>query len=112
MTQTINSTTGPVHSSSLWKRILWGGGIAFLLISFFLLGAGEPNPAWPKFWWIQPLVVVPLAGATGGLFYHLMDRFRSQGGWKKAVATIVSILVYIIGLWLGTVLGLNGTMWD
>lgn len=112
MTQETNSTTGPLHSSSLGKRLLWGAGIALILISFFLISAGAGSPEWPTFWRIRPLVIVPFAGAMGGLFYHLMDYFRLQGGWKKIVANIVSLLVYIIGLWLGTVLGLDGTMWN
>jgi hypothetical protein len=111
MTQISNSITGSTHPSSSGKRMLWGAGIALILISLLLLSAGEGNPAWPKFWWIRPLLVVPFAGAMGGLFYHLMSYFRLQGGWKKIAANIISLIVYIIGLWLGTVLGLVGTMW-
>jgi hypothetical protein len=102
----------PIHPASMGKRALVGAAIAFVLISVFLLKAGSPNPAWPKFWMIRPLLVVPAAGAAGGIFYYFMDHLRYQGGWKKVVANVLSLVVYIIGLWLGTVLGLAGTMWD
>jgi hypothetical protein len=61
---------------------------------------------------IRPLIIVPLAGATGGLFYHLMDNLHLQGGWKKVLALILSLIGYIFVLWIGTVLGLDGTWWN
>jgi len=112
MTQRNNLTTQSIHPASLGKRMLQGAGIGLVLITAFLLSAGEPNPAWAKLWMIRPLIIVPLAGATGGVFYYLMDHLRFQGGWRKVLANILSLLVYTIGLWLGTVLGFAGTYWN
>ena len=112
MTPTKNLTTQLIHSSSLGKLMLLGAGISLILITIFLLGVGEPNPAWGKLWMIKPLIIVPLAGAMGGVFYYFMDHLRYQGGWRKALAYILSLIGYIIALWLGTVLGLNGTLWN
>lgn len=112
MTARNNLTTQHIHSASLGKRMLQGGGIALVLITAFLISAGEGNPNWPKYWMIRPLIIVPLAGAMGGLCYYFLDHLRYQGGWMKVLAYILSFLVYIIGLWMGTVLGLDGTWWD
>ena len=94
------------------KRALLGTGIGLVLISIFLLSAGEGNPAWPRFWMVRPLLVVPLAGAVGGLFYHIMDPLRRLGVSGKIWAAALSLLAYLVILWLGTVLGLDGTWWD
>lgn len=94
------------------KRLLQGAGIAFVLISMFLFSSGAPDPAWGKLWMLKPLLMVPLAGALGGGFYYYMDHMRSQGGWVKTLAIVLSLVGYTIILWLGIVLGLNGTMWD
>ena len=102
----------PVHPASVGKRMLQGAGIGFILILFFLIGAGEPDPDWPKLWMIKPLLMVPAAGALGGLFFYNMDHLRYQGGWREAFSYILSLLVFLVVLWLGVVLGLNGTMWD
>ncbi|GAB3199836.1 hypothetical protein ABID22_002464 [Pontibacter aydingkolensis] len=102
----------PIHGASVGKRMLQGAIIGLILISFFLVGAGEPDPSWLKLWWIKPLLVVPAAGALGGLFYYNMDHLRAQGGWRTALAYSISLVVFLVILWLGTVLGLNGTMWD
>lgn len=102
----------PLHLPSLGKRALIGAIIALVLISAFLLAAGEGNPAWGKYWYIRPLVIVPLAGAAGGGFSYFVDRLRNRDGWQKIVTGIISFIAYIIALWLGTVLGLDGTMWD
>jgi hypothetical protein len=111
MTQT-NKLTQQIHSSPIGKPMLFGAGIGLIVISYFLIGNGEPNPAWGKLWMIRPLIVVPAAGATGGVFYYFMDHLRYQGGWKKILANILSLIIFIIGLWLGIVLGLAGTMWN
>jgi hypothetical protein len=102
----------PIHAASVGKRMLQGAGMALMLILFFLVGAGAPDPAWPKLWMIKPLMMVPFAGALGGVFYYNMDHLRCQGGWREAWAYIWSLGVYIIVLWLGFALGLHGTMWD
>jgi hypothetical protein len=112
MTQRNELEMQPIHAASMGKRMLQGAGIALILIIIFLLSAGEPDPGWPKLWMMKPLIIVPLAGAIGGVFYYFMDHLRYKGGWRKAMAIILSLVVYIIGLWLGTVLGLDGTMWN
>lgn len=92
--------------------MLIGGAIGLMLISFFLFTAGEPNPEWHKLWRIRPLILVTLAGATGGAINYLLMEHLQFNGWKKFLAGVLSVIVFIIGLWMGTVLGLDGTYWD
>ena len=101
-----------IHSASAGKRMLQGAGIAFIAISLFLLSARSGNPFWPKYWMVKPLLIVPVAGALGGVFYYFMDYLRHQGGWLKVVAIFISLIGYLVALWLGSVLGLNGTYWN
>jgi hypothetical protein len=100
-----------IHPVPLGKLLLIGAGIGLILISLFLLNAGEPDPTWGKYWMVRPLVSVPLAGAAGGVFYYLMDGLRYWRGSRKILANVLSLLVFLLALWLGTVLGLAGTMW-
>lgn len=100
------------ETGSLAVPMMIGAGIALAIISLFVFGADNPNPEWGKFWMIRPLIVTPLAGATGGAFFYFMNRLRLKGELNGVLAIILSLLVYIIGLWLGIVLGLDGTMWD
>jgi hypothetical protein len=102
----------PVHAASAGRRMLQGAGIALIVITAFLISAGEVDLAWPKLWIIKPLIIVPLAGALGGLFNYNMDPLRQQGGWRMVLAIALSLIVYLVVLWLGVVLGLNGTMSD
>jgi hypothetical protein len=112
MTKQEESQNQLVHAASVGKRMLQGAGIALFLISLFLLSAGKPDPGWSKFWMIKPLLMVPAAGALGGLFFYNMDHLRSQGGSREVFAIVLSLVVYLVVLWLGVVLGLIGTMWD
>jgi hypothetical protein len=107
MTQTNNSTT-PI---SLAKPILIGAAIGLIAISFFVFGVDNPNPEWGKLWMIRPLIITPMAGAMGGAFYCFMD-CQSSRGFNRTIAVILSLIVFAVGLWLGIVVGLAGTMWN
>lgn len=96
---------------SFAKPILIGAGVALLVISFFVFGVDEPKPEWGSYWMIRPLIITPLAGAVGGAFYALMN-YQSSRGFNRTLAVILSLVVYLIGLWMGIVLGLDGTLWD
>jgi hypothetical protein len=92
--------------------MLVGAGIGLLLMSLFLLSAGEPNPEWGKLWMLRPLIIMPLAGAMGGLCNYLAVHFHHLIGLNKTVAVVLSAIVFVIGLFFGFVLGLDGTMWN
>ena len=102
----------PIHHTSLLTLALLGAIIGFALIGLFLMGVHNPKPEWPKFWMLKPLIVVPIAGGIGGTFFYLMSYLRSHNGWNKIVVYVISLIGFIFCLWLGTVLGLNGTLWD
>jgi hypothetical protein len=112
MTQKYNLFGWGIDPASLRKLMLIGGGIALVLTTFFLVTAGEPNPVWPKFWPVRPLIIVPLAGAMGGLCYYFMTQVFFKSGWRKLLAIVLSVIIYIIGFWLGFVLGFDGTYWN
>jgi hypothetical protein len=110
MRHTDNSTKA-FQKEQLVNRMIIGGGIGVLVISFLLIPS-EPNPEWGTFWMVRPLIVTPVAGATGGLCNYLIMKFYPLVGLNKTIARILSILVPFIGLYIGVVLGLDGTLWD
>lgn len=106
------NTTEAQLKPSLVIRMLIGAGIGLLLISLLVLTVRQPDPAWGKLWMIRPLMVVSFAGAMGGLCDYFILQFRHLLGINKTVATILSVIVFVIGLWMGTILGLDGTLWN
>ncbi|RZK44020.1 MAG: potassium transporter KefB [Pedobacter sp.] len=106
--QNINST----HPAPLQKRMVQGAIVGLILISIFLISAGAGKPEWGNWWMIKPLIIVPFAGAVGGAFFFYMDGIRSKGGWNRFLADLISVIIFIIGMWMGSVLGLNGTYWN
>lgn len=111
MASTSISRSGQGFPRSLWLRVLIGAAIALTLTILFISG-GDPNPAWPKYWMIRPLFIIPLAGATGGACSYYLSRILNQTPWQKLAAIVISLIVYVIGLWLGSVLGFVGTYWN
>lgn len=106
-----NSISKEPRPVNFAKPMLIGAGIAFILISLFVFDVNNPDPAWGKFWMVRPLLVTPLAGALGGAFYAFLD-YETFKGFNRTLAVLLSLVVYITGLWLGTVLGLVGTLWN
>ena len=100
------------HSPQLGKRIVLGAGIGFIFISLFLIMADGVKPEWGELWMIRPLVIVPLATALSPVFYTFMDPWRARGGYQRVLVNLLSLFVFLFSLWIGTVLGLDGTYWD
>ena len=111
MTQQDQIQNQSFNAASFVKPVFIGAGIALLVISFFVFGVDEPHPDWPQNWQIRPLIITPLAGACGGAFYAFME-YQSSRGFNRTLAVLMGFGGYIIALWLGTVLGLDGTMWN
>lgn len=111
MAQQNESQHKPAYPESIIISMLVGAGVALLVISFFVFGVDQSPPEWGKLWMVRPLIVTPLAGAIGGAFYSLI-LYQTHRGFNKTLAILLSLVVYVIVLWLGTVLGLAGTMWD
>ena len=113
MTTTNNLPARPIDNADLLKRMAIGAGIGLILITLMVTSVKEPRLEWGRLWMIRPLIIVTLAGAGGGLGTYFMEYFLGyQGGWKKMVAVVLSLLGFLIALWLGTVLGCAGTLWN
>ena len=101
-----------IKSKSLFTKMILGALIGLAVISFFVLGTDHPKPEWGKFWMIRPLIITPLAGVLGGIILYTPELLSLQSRWKKAIFFIGSILGFVIVLWIGIVLGLDGTLWN
>ena len=94
------------------QRMLLGALLGLLIISFFVFGVDNPNPSWPANWRLRPLIVTPLACAFGALSFYLTYIIGVKGDWPRIFLFIISTIIFLISIWLGTVLGLAGTMWN
>ena len=102
--------TNPLNIS-LAKRMGIGAVIGFCVIGIFVFGVPEVPAEWGKYWRIRPLFFGPFAGAMGGLCNYFIMRYHVFVGIPKWAAFLFSMLVCIVGMWMGIVLGLVGTMW-
>ncbi len=100
----------PQKRFSAGKSILTGAVIGLIIISLFVFEIESPKPEWGRFWRVRPLIVEPLAGAVGGLFFYFMNYMGSKGAVNKTMAVVLSIVVFIMLLWLGIILGLDDVL--
>ncbi len=107
-----NESKHGAHPKSLGKRALQGAGLAVLLATpfMFLIISDIVDLGILVF---LPLLTTAIGGVFGGIFYYLMDNFRQDGGWKKILANITCIIVYIIIFWISLVFAFSITgHWD
>ncbi len=111
-TERINSGYVPIQWGTYAKAMLIGAAIGLLAISIFVFGVDSPNPAWPNNWQVKPLLLTPFVAAMGGAFFAFLAPMRRQSGWVMALGYVMSIFGFVVALWMGIILGLNGTMWN
>ncbi|UII24731.1 potassium transporter KefB [Fulvivirga maritima] len=84
------------------KSALIGAVIGFLVITvFFVVGGGWELTF--RVWF--PTLTVTIGGLSGGIFYGLMYFIRRKGGWIMVFINILSVIVFVIALWLSSVAG-------
>lgn len=93
-----------------FTAFLTGALLGLAVISVFVFG-GEPDSDWPQNWQIKPMLLTPFISGMGGLFLWLLLKL-TRTGFNKILATTIGVIGFFIFLWIGLVLGLNGTMWD
>ena len=92
--------------------MLVGALIGLVVISFFIFPLDDPDPAWGKWWRVRPLIITPLAAAFGILIFYLKEFIRPKGRLMTVLVFLVSVIGFVVALWLGIVLGLDGTLWN
>ena len=112
MTQRNNPGAIQNQLSSAVKPTLFGGAVALILVSLMVFTVKTPRPEWGQYWMIQPLIITPVIGAMGGLFYFIVNYQGAKWGLNKILTVFIGVLGFIIALWMGIVLGLHGTMWN
>lgn len=99
-------------SKKIINSFALGFAIAFLLVFGLIVTVNNPNPVWGKNWFVKPLILTPTVAAFGGFAFYYLSSISFRNQWISIAKTIVSILAYIFFLWIGTVIGFNGTLWN
>src|SRR5688572_30407821 len=97
---------------SLRNRMIIGAIAGLAVVAFLLFAAGAADPAWGKYWMIRPIIVLTFAGAMAGLCNYIILHYRHLAGLHRIVAIIISLVVSLVGIWMGIVLGFDGTLWN
>jgi len=107
------------HIKVTGRRALQGAGIAFLLVLVFLTiifstgSAMNGKTFLQGLWEFFPLTTASVGGAAGGVMYYLVVQAWSPAGWKKTIAVIIGILMYLVVVWISLVAGFAATgQWD
>ena len=86
------------------------GAIApFSILLFIILTKEEIFETWM----LIPLILIPLGGVFGGIFFYLMGFIWFPNGRKKLISIIFSTILYFVAIWLSGVIAFNFTgHWD
>ena len=95
-----------------FRPILYGAGLGFLIASFIVIMITTNSTVITPSMFL-PLLTVSIAGAAGGLVFHISRPYRHQKGSIGLIAFIFSMLVFFIGIWLSLVAALAVIgLWD
>lgn len=95
------------HPANLAKHTFRGAALAFGLVSLWIVSILIAGATSIGASFLVPLGMATIGGSCGGVFYSFMDYLRYQAGWKKTMANVVSVMVYVVGVYLSLVLGLS-----
>jgi hypothetical protein len=107
-----------LFSTHIYKRsflIGWslaGFFIATGVLLLFLIGADPPNSDWASNWFLRPAIILPLAGLTGGFCAGVLSALLRVKVIGLYLAIAIGILIFLLALWMGIVLGFDGTYWN
>lgn len=107
MTKTENSRTG------LLKTAAGGWLTGLCLIALFVFSVQDPNPEWGNYWRVRPLLLTPLVAGMGAMAAYFVYRKGVAGSaGLKILFTVLAAGAFLFSLWIGIILGLDGTLWD
>lgn len=88
---------------------LLGASAPFSLLLFIILTKAGPFESWM----LAPLILIPMGGAVGGVFFYLMGFLWFTHGKQKLVAIIFSTILYFVAIWMSAAIAFNFTgHWD
>lgn len=100
------------NKKNLIIMISFGFAVALAFIGFIILSVNEPKPEWGEYWYVRPLIITPIMGVFGGASCYMINTFSNKNSFIKLLLILSSILVFVFFIWIGTVLGLDGTLWN
>ncbi len=101
------------NSRTVLLKTAAGGWITGLcLISLFVFTVKYPDPQWGSYWQIRPLLMTPLIAGMGAVFACFLFKRGSESGLPKILFTVLAMGSFLVSLWIGIILGLDGTLWD
>ncbi|PVH27025.1 hypothetical protein [Sphingobacterium corticibacter] len=100
-----------ISSNDFKIKMMFGAALGIFVVSPFIYGNTPHNDEWGFFWFIKPLVLIPLSGAVGGALYYLSTRYL-QHILPKWLLMGMGTLLLAVSIWIGAILGLNGTYWN
>lgn len=101
-----------LHFSNALKFAIAGAVLALVLISILVFTVPNPNPEWGKYWYIKPLLITPFITSISGVCFYFINTKKTQSRLLNLLIFLSSVLVLFFFLWIGTVLGLDGTLWN
>ena len=105
-------TVKGISPKSLFRHLLSGWAIGLLITTLMIFSADEFKPEWGEWWMLKPLIITPLAAAAGMLAFYLRNYFSPTSGLGKITVFAISMVLFLAVLWMGIVLGFDGTLWN
>lgn len=98
--------------NAILQNMIFGFVIGLIMICAMVFSVNDPDPAWGVYWKIRPMIVTPVITAFGACSFFLKNIVHPKEASMKLLIFILSLLGFIMSFWIGTILGLDGTLWN
>ena len=103
------------HPETFVKRAVQGAAVGLVPMLVFMFGDDVLRGERWTFGFREyiPMIAIMIGGAVGGMLSCLLDPMRYQGGWRRIAAIVLSVVVFIVAVWISSVAGFAVTGdWD
>ena len=78
------------------------------ITALMLLPVVQPDPEWPRFWTLRPMLTTPLVTGLGALVLYRVRNKYQDNRWVSVLTWLLLIPLF----WIATILGFDGTLWN
>ncbi|MGM0945176.1 MAG: hypothetical protein ACQEW9_08320 [Bacteroidota bacterium] len=90
----------PFKPKELFLPAMLGASLPLAWLLFVILTKEDLFEPWMYY----PLIIIPLGGSVGGMFFYLMGFKWFPKGNQKLIAVIFSTLLYFVAIWMSAVM--------
>ena len=100
------------YKRSFIKIVLLGFALGLFIASMLIHNVSFPKLSWGPNWYIKPMLVLSFVASIGSIPFYFANQYEASNHSKKILAYLGATLFLLFFIWIGIILGFDGTIWN